>query len=43
MYVKFALLIAKHFNWNTEYGNTVQGLKLVWSDSFNPSVTFTKG
>lgn len=42
MYVRYARLIAKHFNWNPDYGQTVQDFNLVWHDSFNPQITFMK-
>ena len=42
MYLRYAKLIAKHFNWNSEYGNTVQDCNIVWYDSFNPQLKFMK-
>lgn len=42
MYVRYSRLIAKHFNWNPEYGNTVENFNLTWSDSFNSQIKFTK-
>ena len=42
MYTRFALLIAKHFNWNPDYGQTVQDLSITWMDSFNPDMHFMK-
>ena len=42
MYVKFAQLLAKHFNWNPDYGVTVQDLNITWFDSFNQQMLFTK-
>lgn len=42
MYVRYARLIAKHFNWNADYGATVQECNIVWSDSFNPELKFMK-
>lgn len=43
MYVRLARLMAQHLNWNKEFGETVEGLTLTWQDSFNPSLTCTKG
>lgn len=42
MYVRYARLISKHFNWNPEYGPTVQDFNVVWHDSFKPQITFMK-
>jgi hypothetical protein len=42
MYIKYALILAKHLNWNKDYGVTVNDLKLVWHDSFNPAATFAR-
>ena len=42
MYAKYALMLAKHLNWNKDYGVTVSDLKLTWHDSFNPQTVFTK-
>ena len=42
MYTKFALLIAKHFNWNPDFGPIVQDLNITWMDSFNPDMHFMK-
>lgn len=42
MYTKYALTLAKHLNWNKDYGVVVNDLKLTWHDSFNPAATFTK-
>ena len=42
MYIKYARLISKHFNWNSDYGPTVQDFNIVWHDSFNPQITFMK-
>ena len=42
MYAKYALMLAKHLNWNKDYGVTVSDLKLVWHDSFNHPTAFMK-
>lgn len=42
MYTKYALTLAKHLNWNKDYGVVVNDLKLTWHDSFNPGAVFTK-
>ena len=42
MYVRYARLIAKHFNWNSEHGNIVQECNITWGDSFNPNLKFMK-
>ena len=42
MYVRYARLIAKHFNWNSDHGNIVQDCNIVWTDSFNPQLKFMK-
>lgn len=42
MYLKYARLISKHFNWNSEYGPTVQDFNVVWHDSFSKQTTFMK-
>ncbi len=42
MYVRYARLIAKHFNWNPEYGNVVENFNITWSDSFTPQTKFSK-
>ncbi len=42
MYLRFALLMSKHLNWNREYGITVDDLQIVWYDSFNPQLKFMK-
>lgn len=42
MYAKYALMLAKHLNWNKDYGVTVSDMKLTWHDSFNPQIVFTK-
>jgi hypothetical protein len=41
-YVRYCRLISKHFNWNPDYGATVEGFNVTWMDSFNPSVKFSK-
>ena len=42
MYVRYALMMSKHLNWNKEYGLTVDDLKIVWYDSFNQQFKFMK-
>lgn len=42
MYLRFALMMGKHLNWNKEFGLTVDDLKIVWYDSFNPQLKFMK-
>ncbi len=42
MYVKYAKLMAKHLNWNRDYGAVVEDLNLSWFDSFNPGVKYSK-
>lgn len=42
MYLRFALLMSKHLNWNKDYGPIVDDLKIVWYDSFNPQLKFMK-
>jgi len=42
MYVRFALLMSKHLNWQKEFGTVVDDVKIVWYDSFNPNVKFMK-
>ena len=42
MYLRFALLMSKHLNWNKEYGLTVDDIKIVWYDSFNQQFKFMK-
>lgn len=42
MYLRYALLMSKHLNWNKEFGVTVDDLKIVWYDSFNPNLKFMK-
>jgi hypothetical protein len=42
MYAKYALMLAKHLNWNKDFGPVVNDLHLTWHDSFNSGITFMK-
>ena len=42
MYLRYAILMSKHLNWNKDYGLTVDDLKITWYDSFNPQHKFMK-
>lgn len=42
MYIRYALILSKHLNWNKDYGQVVDDLKIVWYDSFNPGLKFMK-
>ena len=42
MYAKYALTLAKHLNWNKEFGPVVNDLHLTWHDSFNSGISFMK-
>ncbi len=42
MYVRYARLIAKHFNWDSQYGSIVENFNITWCDSFNPQLKFSK-
>jgi hypothetical protein len=42
MYLRFAMLLSKHLNWNKQYGLTVDDVKIVWHDSFNQELKFMK-
>lgn len=42
MYVRFALIMSKRLNWNKDYGQVVDDVKIVWYDSFNPQLKFMK-
>ena len=42
MYMRFALLMSKHLNWNRDYGAVVDDVKIVWYDSFNGGIKFLK-
>lgn len=37
-YTKYALIIYKRFNWDTEKGNAVRGVDIMWRDSFQPKI-----
>jgi hypothetical protein len=41
-YSKYALIILKRFNWDTNRGRSVQGVQITWADSFQPNLEFTK-
>lgn len=42
MYLRFALIMSKRLNWNKDYGQVVDDMKIVWYDSFNPQLKFMK-
>jgi hypothetical protein len=42
MYVRFALIMSKRLNWNKDYGQVVDDVKIVWYDSFNQQLKFMK-
>jgi hypothetical protein len=42
MYVRFALIMGKRLDWNKDFGQMVDDVKIVWYDSFNPQLKFMK-
>jgi hypothetical protein len=38
VYTKYALIILKRFNWNSNKGKAVQGVNIVWCDSFQHQI-----
>ena len=41
-YTKYALIIMKRFNWNSERGKAVEGISVMWRDSFQPKHEYSK-
>jgi hypothetical protein len=35
-YTKYALVLLNRFNWDSQRGKCVEGLELIWYDSFQP-------